>query len=105
VKMTSAILYCAKGMYVISATSYCPSVDYIRMLALIVFCIAICSLCLAVSIDYSNMSMMFVYYTDRQWWMPDTGGANIPALNDLISPLNMAFRLVSYHCLILCHII
>jgi len=27
--------------------------------------------------------------------MPDTGGANIPALNDLISPLNMAFRLVS----------
>ncbi|KFM77341.1 Membrane-bound transcription factor site-1 protease, partial [Stegodyphus mimosarum] len=21
----------------------------------------------------------------RQWWMPDTGGANIPALNDLLS--------------------
>jgi len=30
--------------------------------------------------------------------MPDTGGANIPALNDLISPLNMAFRLVPCHC-------
>jgi len=30
--------------------------------------------------------------------MPDTGGANIPALNDLISPLNMAFRLLSYYC-------
>jgi len=29
--------------------------------------------------------------------MPDTGGANIPALNDLISPLNMAFRLLSYY--------
>lgn len=41
-------------------------------------------------------------YTFRQWWMPDTGGANIPALNDLISPLNMAFRLASYHCCILC---
>ncbi len=23
--------------------------------------------------------------------MPDTGGANIPALNDLLSPWNMAF--------------
>jgi len=23
--------------------------------------------------------------------MPDTGGANVPALNDLISPLGMAF--------------
>ena len=22
----------------------------------------------------------------RQWWMPDTGGANIPALNDLLKP-------------------
>lgn len=21
----------------------------------------------------------------RQWWMPDTGGANIPALNELLS--------------------
>lgn len=28
----------------------------------------------------------------RQWWMPDTGGVNIPALNDLLSPLGMAFR-------------
>jgi hypothetical protein len=27
----------------------------------------------------------------RQWWMPDTGGANIPALNDLIMSLGMAF--------------
>lgn len=30
----------------------------------------------------------------RQWWMPDTGGANIPALNDLIMSLGMAFRYV-----------
>lgn len=28
----------------------------------------------------------------RQWWMPDTGGVNIPALNDLLAPLGMAFR-------------
>ena len=27
----------------------------------------------------------------RQWWMPDTGGANVPALNDLLSPYGMAF--------------
>ncbi|KAJ7312035.1 hypothetical protein JRQ81_006366, partial [Phrynocephalus forsythii] len=26
-----------------------------------------------------------------QWWMPDTGGANIPALNDLLSVWGMAF--------------
>lgn len=30
----------------------------------------------------------------RQWWMPDTGGANIPALNDLIMSLGMAFGYV-----------
>lgn len=38
----------------------------------------------------------------RQWWMPDTGGANIPALNDLIMSLGMAFRYVlidTYDCL------
>lgn len=27
----------------------------------------------------------------RQWWMPDTGGANIPALNELLSVWNMGF--------------
>ena len=27
----------------------------------------------------------------RQWWMPDTGGANVPALNELLSVWNMAF--------------
>uniref|UniRef100_A0A8C6P5X6 Membrane-bound transcription factor peptidase, site 1 n=1 Tax=Nothobranchius furzeri TaxID=105023 RepID=A0A8C6P5X6_NOTFU len=26
-----------------------------------------------------------------QWWMPDTGGANVPALNELISVWGMAF--------------
>ncbi|XP_054553003.1 membrane-bound transcription factor site-1 protease isoform X2 [Talpa occidentalis] len=28
---------------------------------------------------------------DWQWWMPDTGGANIPALNELLSVWNMGF--------------
>jgi membrane-bound transcription factor site-1 protease len=27
----------------------------------------------------------------RQWWMPDTGGSNIPALNELFSPWSIAF--------------
>lgn len=27
----------------------------------------------------------------RQWWMPDTGGANVPALNELLSVWNMGF--------------
>lgn len=26
----------------------------------------------------------------RQWWMPDTGGANIPALNHLLMPWGAA---------------
>lgn len=26
----------------------------------------------------------------RQWWMPDTGGANVPALNDLLSSWGIA---------------
>lgn len=30
--------------------------------------------------------------------MPDTGGANIPAINDLLMPFNMAFRSVSSCC-------
>lgn len=33
----------------------------------------------------------FLDVTCRQWWMPDTGGANVPALNDLISVWGMAF--------------
>lgn len=31
------------------------------------------------------------YHVHRQWWMPDTGGANIPALNELLSVWNMGF--------------
>jgi hypothetical protein len=26
----------------------------------------------------------------RQWWLPDTGGANIPALNELLASWGMA---------------
>ena len=28
----------------------------------------------------------------RQWWMPDTGGANIPALNTLLSTWGISLR-------------
>jgi len=41
---------------------------------------------------FTMVYLIVIQYICRQWWMPDTGGANIPALNDLISPLNMAFR-------------
>lgn len=45
--------------------------------------------------DWYNVSVMkkvkFYDENTRQWWMPDTGGANIPAINDLLSPLSMAF--------------
>lgn len=33
---------------------------------------------------------MFVRIS-RQWWMPNTGGSNIPALNDLLSTWSIAF--------------
>ncbi|XP_044734219.1 membrane-bound transcription factor site-1 protease isoform X2 [Chrysoperla carnea] len=39
--------------------------------------------------DWYNVSVMkkvkFYDENTRQWWMPDTGGANIPAINDLLS--------------------
>lgn len=45
--------------------------------------------------DWYNVSVMkkvrFYDENTRQWWMPDTGGANIPALNDLMAPWGMAF--------------
>uniref|UniRef100_A0A182RQV6 Membrane-bound transcription factor site-1 protease n=1 Tax=Anopheles funestus TaxID=62324 RepID=A0A182RQV6_ANOFN len=38
--------------------------------------------------DWYNTSVMrrikFYDENTRQWWMPDTGGANVPALNDLL---------------------
>ncbi|KAK7498137.1 hypothetical protein BaRGS_00010725, partial [Batillaria attramentaria] len=45
--------------------------------------------------DWYNVSVMkkvkFYDENTRQWWMPDTGGANIPAINNLLLPFNMAF--------------
>ncbi|XP_013785055.1 membrane-bound transcription factor site-1 protease-like [Limulus polyphemus] len=47
-------------------------------------------LSLIVFADWYNVSVMrkvkFYDENTRQWWMPDTGGANVPALNDLLSP-------------------
>lgn len=43
-------------------------------------------------LDYFNWLLScFSFWLCRQWWMPDTGGANVPALNDLISVWGMAF--------------
>lgn len=39
----------------------------------------------------NGFAVDFLDVTCRQWWMPDTGGANVPALNDLISVWGMAF--------------
>uniref|UniRef100_H3CGJ5 Membrane-bound transcription factor site-1 protease n=1 Tax=Tetraodon nigroviridis TaxID=99883 RepID=H3CGJ5_TETNG len=45
--------------------------------------------------DWYNTSVMrkvkFYDENTRQWWMPDTGGANVPALNDLLTVWGMAF--------------
>lgn len=45
--------------------------------------------------DWYNVEVMkkvqFYDENTRQWWMPATGGANIPALNELLAPWQMAF--------------
>lgn len=45
-------------------------------------------LSLVVFADWYNVTVMkkvkFYDENTRQWWVPDTGGANIPALNDLL---------------------
>ncbi|XP_022222854.2 membrane-bound transcription factor site-1 protease [Drosophila obscura] len=45
--------------------------------------------------DWYNTTVMkkikFFDENTRQWWIPDTGGANIPALNDLLKPFGIAF--------------
>lgn len=43
--------------------------------------------------DWYNITVMqkvkFYDENTRQWWMPDTGGANVPALNDLLAFWNI----------------
>lgn len=45
--------------------------------------------------DWYNTTVMrhikFFDENSRQWWIPDTGGANIPALNDLLGQFGIAF--------------
>ena len=52
-------------------------------------------LSLIVVADWYNIEVMkkvkFYDENTRQWWMPDTGGANVPALNELLAPWKMAF--------------
>ncbi len=51
--------------------------------------------------DWYNMEVMrkikFYDENTRQWWMPDTGGANIPALNDLLEPWDITLS-SEVHC-------
>ena len=51
-------------------------------------------------LDWYNVEVMqklrFYDENTRQWWMPDTGGANIPALNSLLSVWGMALRYRSH---------
>jgi len=37
------------------------------------------------------VKMKFFDDNTRSWWTPATGGANIPALNDLLAPFGIAF--------------
>ncbi|XP_062134611.1 membrane-bound transcription factor site-1 protease [Drosophila sulfurigaster albostrigata] len=45
--------------------------------------------------DWYNTTVMrnikFFDENSRQWWIPDTGGANIPALNDLLGQFGISF--------------
>lgn len=51
------------------------------------------NLSLIVFADWYNTSVMqqmkFYDQNTRQWWIPDTGGANIPALNELMHPFGI----------------
>lgn len=51
-------------------------------------------LSLIVFADWYNVDVMkkikFYDENTRQWWMPDTGGANVPALNELLQPWGIA---------------
>lgn len=52
-------------------------------------------LSLVIFADWYNATVMkkvkFYDENTRQWWMPDTGGANIPALNDLLVSWGIEF--------------
>ncbi|CAF1122635.1 unnamed protein product [Adineta ricciae] len=52
------------------------------------------SLSLIVFADWYNASVMkrvqFYDENTRQWWLPETGGANLPALNKMMKPLGIA---------------
>lgn len=57
--------------------------------------IVITGLGLAVFAEWYNVDTMvkmrFFDDNTRSWWTPVTGGANIPALNDLLTPFGIAF--------------
>lgn len=42
-------------------------------------------------VGFQRLTTSAPCFFHRQWWMPDTGGANVPALNELLSVWNMGF--------------
>lgn len=50
---------------------------------------------ISVFADWYNAAVMekvnFFDENTRRWWMPETGGSNVPALNDLLKPYGVAF--------------
>lgn len=52
-------------------------------------------LSLIIFADWYNITVMketkFYDENSKQWWLPETGGANIPALNELLKPFNISF--------------
>uniref|UniRef100_H2YTR4 Membrane-bound transcription factor site-1 protease n=1 Tax=Ciona savignyi TaxID=51511 RepID=H2YTR4_CIOSA len=55
---------------------------------------------LIVFADWYNTSVMakvkFYDENTRRWWLPETGGSNVPALNNLLKPYGVAFSDMVY---------
>lgn len=51
---------------------------------------------------HTMVRMRFFYDNTRSWWTPVTGGANIPAINDLLAPFGIAFgdKILNGHFLV-----
>lgn len=55
---------------------------------------------LTVFADWYNTTVMtkvkFYDENTRRWWMPETGGCNVPGLNSLLAPFGIAFSDIVY---------
>ena len=41
--------------------------------------------------QFSTLKVKFYDENTRQWWIPETGGANVPALNELLAAWGISF--------------